>query len=56
MTNTRLRRVSAAVIASVLALPFASPAVATGDSGEGQIVAGKELNAALNERSTSSSF
>ena len=50
MTNTRLRRVSAAVIASVLALPFASPAVATGDSGEGQIVAGKELNAALNEK------
>ena len=50
MTNTRWRMVSAAVFAGVLALPLASPAVAIGDSGKGSIVAGRELNAALNEK------
>lgn len=50
MTNTRLRRVSAAVIATALTLPLVSPAFAAGEDGSPIITAGKELNAALGEK------
>ncbi|MFT3945308.1 MAG: S8 family serine peptidase [Ancrocorticia sp.] len=50
MSNTRLRGVSAAVLATVLALPLASPAFAADGSGRSQIAAGKELKAALDEK------